>query len=258
MPLSRISADATSLLRGLASLAFWLVAALHTLFFSSVIFVVGLALAPVDRSRRVAQALVTVWGHGLVILHPRWRVRTLHRERLQGGPFVICANHQSFADTLALSALHGHWKWVAKSSVFLVPFMGWGMWAVGYVGVRRGKKESAERMIQDCRRWLARGASVLIFPEGTRSPDGALGPVKHGAFTLALASGANVLPIAVDGTRHAIEKGGFDVTGPAAMVVSVLPPIDVAPFREGDAPEGLKAATREAIGAELARLRERS
>ena len=240
-------------LRVLVSLVAWAAFAVYTAFWSTIVILLSFLLWPVDPTARAAQLAVTIWGPSCILLHPRWRVTVRGRELLRGGPFVVCPTHQSYADAFALSALHAHWKVVGKRSLFFVPFFGWAMGAIGNVGVVRGDRRSGEAMFAGCRRWLDRGVSILIFPEGTRSTDGELQAFKHGAFTLAAATGTSVLPIVVDGTWKALRKGGLDWTGPADMRVSVLTPI--APARFGGDAEALKVATREAIAAELARLR---
>jgi 1-acyl-sn-glycerol-3-phosphate acyltransferase len=242
-------------LRVLVSIVYWICAFAVTVVFFAICTTFALALYPFDKTRRAAQLFSTIYNVVLFRLNPQWRLRVLGRERYGRGPYVICPNHQSFVDIFALGALHGQWRWVAKRSLLRTPFLGWAMWAVGNIGLVRGDKASGERMLGECRRWLGWGVSVVIFPEGTRSRDGELLPFKHGAFTLAIATGTSVLPIAIDGSRDALRKGGFDVTARSDVVVSVLDPIDAAPFVATNDVEGLKAATRAAIAAEIARLR---
>jgi 1-acyl-sn-glycerol-3-phosphate acyltransferase len=206
----------------------------------------------------MAMVAMTAWGHSLLLANPFWRARVHGRERVRGGPYVICSNHQSAADIFVLSVLHGHWKFIAKSSLFWIPIFGWGMRAIGNIPVDRARPSSARRMIELCHRWLERGVSVLIFPEGTRSTDGELLPFKDGAFSIAIASGRPVLPVVIDGTIRAFRKGAFDLTSRADILVSVLPPIDAAPYREKKDVSGLRDATRDAMVRELERLRDPS
>jgi 1-acyl-sn-glycerol-3-phosphate acyltransferase len=168
---------------------------------------------------------------------------------------VICVNHQSQVDILALSNLHGSWRWVSKVEIFRIPFLGWAMKSIGTPGVKRGDKASGQKMLEQCRVWLDRGVSILMFPEGTRSDDGSLLPFKPGAFKLALETGRPVLPIALDGTRFCLPKHSGDASGRGRAIVSVLEPIDVGPWREKQDVDGLALATRTAIETELARIR---
>jgi 1-acyl-sn-glycerol-3-phosphate acyltransferase len=150
-------------------------------------------------------------------------------------PYVIIANHQSFADILVLYATYLPFKWVSKSTVFNVPFIGWHMYLNRYVSLVRGDKASVEKMAADCKRWLARGVSVLIFPEGTRSKDGRLGPFKPGAFRIAREAGVKILPVVVEGTATTLPKHGIVIRGRSRCRVRVLPPVDPAPFESHEA-----------------------
>jgi 1-acyl-sn-glycerol-3-phosphate acyltransferase len=115
-----------------------------------------------------------------------------------------------------------------------------------YVRIERGERESARRMMEHCRRHLARGSPVLVFPEGTRSQDGRLQPFKDGAFRLAEEEGCPVIPVVVTGTGEALPKHGLVLRQRMRATVRVLDPI---------APAGsiaaLKGAAREAIVAAL-------
>jgi 1-acyl-sn-glycerol-3-phosphate acyltransferase len=146
-------------------------------------------------------------------------------------------------------------KWLAKASLFSVPFAGWGMWLAGDIPVRRGDVTSGREALERCARWLERGVPVVIFPEGTRSGTGELLPFKDGAFRLAIESGADVLPIAVAGTRRALPKHSWRFSRARARV-AIGRPLSTEGMTAADIPR-LKAAAREQIQAlrsELERL----
>ncbi|MEO6446564.1 MAG: lysophospholipid acyltransferase family protein, partial [Gemmatimonadaceae bacterium] len=86
-------------------------------------------------------------------------------------------------------------------------------------------RSSVVKAMADARTRIRKNASVMIFPEGTRSRDGELLPFKDGAFRLALEAGVPILPIVVAGTRNAMAKGTFRFQRARARV-KVLPPID--------------------------------
>ena len=98
-------------------------------------------------------------------------------------------------------------------------------------------------MLAEARATLARGMSLMIFPEGTRSPDGELGRFKDGAFELAIASGAPILPVVVDGTHHCRPKGSWWF-GEADAVARVLPPVSTAGLTMADLPALVSALAR--------------
>jgi 1-acyl-sn-glycerol-3-phosphate acyltransferase len=134
----------------------------------------------------------------------------------------MVANHQSLLDILVLFRLFVHFKWVSKIENFRIPFIGWNMRLNRYIQLVRGDKQSIGAMMSACSRALDEGNSIMMFPEGTRSPDGRLRAFKHGAFTLAQGSGCAILPILLDGTADALPKRGFVLQGRHAIRVRVL------------------------------------
>lgn len=97
---------------------------------------------------------------------------------------------------------------------------------------------------------LRSGASLMIFPEGTRSKDGKLQAFKTGAFHLAIEQGRPILPIVISGTFKAIRKGGFLVNKNHNLLVKVLPPV---PFKviQGKDPKEVSLMIHEIMKKEL-------
>ncbi len=208
------------------SIAFWGFIVLSSALLFPVALLVWTVTAPFDRRLRV-QHLFTCWWASLYSwLNPLWRVTVEGREHVRRGTtYVMVANHQSFLDILVLFRLFRHFKWVSKAEMFRIPAIGWNMALNRYVRLRRGSPESIARMMDACARHLADGSSVMIFPEGTRSPDGRLKAFKHGAFTLAQRAKVPILPIVVEGTAPALPKHGFVLRGRHAIRIRVLPEI---------------------------------
>lgn len=132
----------------------------------------------------------------------------------------------SLSDIVCLFALRRQFKWLAKKSLFRIPFLGWSMQVMGYIPLERGRYGSIRKSYQEALGWLQNNISVLIFPEGTRSRSGEMGHFKGGAFRLALESGRPIVPIVLAGTQQVISKGeaGFGKAGAAYM--SILPPVE--------------------------------
>jgi 1-acyl-sn-glycerol-3-phosphate acyltransferase len=101
---------------------------------------------------------------------------------------------------------------LAKKELFSIPFFGWVMAAAGYVSVdREGTRKTVEAMNEAAQK-IREGMSVVIFPEGSRSPDGSIQPFKKGGFTLAIKSKVSIIPISIIGSREIMPKGKLTVT----------------------------------------------
>jgi 1-acyl-sn-glycerol-3-phosphate acyltransferase len=231
------------------SFAYWaFVCATMPLWFLGALTVFA-ATAWLDRRRLALHLYSCAWATFYVVMNPLWRVRVEGRERLPWrGPAVLVANHLSILDILALYALFRPFKWVAKAELFRIPVVGWNMALNDYVPISRGDRESVRRMMDDCRAHLARGNPVLLFPEGTRSPDGRLRAFKDGAFRLAQEAGCQVIPIAISGTGEALPKHGLVLRTRMRALVRVLPPVPAPPAA---GPVELRDAVRAALVAAL-------
>ncbi|MFL5261145.1 MAG: lysophospholipid acyltransferase family protein [Anaeromyxobacteraceae bacterium] len=214
-----------------------------------VVALVVLVTLPFDRNRAVAGRLLRLCGAFVSRSFPFWRIRIEGRWPEAKGAYVVVANHQSFLDIFVLSNLPREMKWLAKRSLFQIPWIGWAFRLVGDIPVERGDAASAVVVMQKARDYLAHGMSVMIFPEGTRSRDGQLLPFKAGAFKLALDAGVPILPIAISGTAQGMPKGSPWVR-PTNIVVRVLEPIPTAGLVSKEA-----AGSRDEVRA-LTRLRD--
>jgi 1-acyl-sn-glycerol-3-phosphate acyltransferase len=210
---------------------FWAFIVVSSLLLFPVALLVWLLTAPFDRRLRAQHQFTCFWASLYTWLNPAWRVRVDGIENVRPDTtYVMVANHQSLLDILVLFRLFVHFKWVAKAELFRIVCIGWNMSLNRYIRLRRGDPGSIKQMMDDAERTLAEGSSLMIFPEGTRSPDGRLKAFKHGAFTLALRARVPLLPIVVEGTSNALPKRGFILQGRHAIRVRVLPEIPYASF----------------------------
>ena len=180
-----------------------------------------------DPTHRLAGHWLRNFGKVTSALTPLWHfsVEGTPPEDIGTRAYVVVSNHESNADPFLLSWLPWDMRWVSKEELFDLPLLGVLMRLGGDIALRRGERDSVRDMLAECRSTLERGVSVMIFPEGTRSRDGALGQFKDGAFRLALETGAPVLPVALAGTRQCLAKGSLAI-GEARAVARVLAPIE--------------------------------
>jgi 1-acyl-sn-glycerol-3-phosphate acyltransferase len=209
---------------------------------------------PVDRWNYLGGRLFRGIAFPLRLVTPRWRFEVRGpRPADPRHPYVVVANHESFADIILLSLLPWEMKWLSKASIMKLPVFGWIMWAVRDVPIHRGQSASARQAIDACRARLRGRVSIMIFPEGTRSPRADMLPFKDGAFRLALEAGVPILPLALYGTRQAIARHDWRI-GPSHAVVEILDPEPTAGLTLEDLP-ALKDRVRQRIGEARERLR---
>ncbi len=168
-------------------------------------------------------------------------------------PYVVIANHESQADPFLLSHLPWDMRWIAKESLFKPPVVGWILTMGGDIPLRRGERDSVQKMFDECRYTLQNGMSVMIFPEGTRSKDGNLLPFKDGAFQMAIEAKVPILPVALSGTKDCMPKGSAWL-GEAHARARVLAPISTEGLTLADIPR-IREEARATIGDAVLKLR---
>lgn len=220
-------------MRAAGSILFWAFLVATSILLFPVAASIWAVTTPLDRRKRVLHLFTCFWASLYTWLNPAWRVHVEGREKIRPGTtYVMVANHQSLLDILVLFRLFTHFKWVSKIENFRIPCIGWNMTLNDYIELKRGDKQSIGEMMSACAHTLDEGNSIMMFPEGTRSPDGRLRAFKHGAFTLAQGSGCPILPILVEGTADALPKRGFVLRGRHAIRIRVLDEIPHEKIRD--------------------------
>ena len=176
----------------------------NTILFSLLIIIVS----PFSRSGRLMHRLAVVWAKHLLFLTGVKVTITGGKEIRPGENYIFASNHQSAFDILALLAcLPVSFRWLAKDSLFHIPVFGWAMKQAGYIPIEREKGRSAYESLIKAAEKIEKGVSVVIFPEGTRSEDGTLGPFKPGGFVLAIKSQRPMIPVTIMGSHLIMPKG---------------------------------------------------
>jgi 1-acyl-sn-glycerol-3-phosphate acyltransferase len=156
-------------------------------------------------------------------------VTTSGMEHVEGlGACVYCANHASFVDVGAVAAvLPGSLRFVGKRELFRIPVFGTGLRLTGQIPVDRTQHEAALGAFASAAAAVQAGLSVVVFVEGTRSPDGRLQAFKKGAFVMAIATQAPCVPVYVAGAWQLLPRGGL-MPRPGAVEVRIGRPISTA------------------------------
>ena len=189
------------------------------------------------------------WWSGWVTRFAGVRVTVDNRANLEPQqPYVFMANHASTIDIWALFlAIPRRVRMIAKKQLARIPLFGWVMWAGRFIFIDRQNAVAARRSIDDAGRRIRGGDSVLIFPEGTRTRDGVLGPFKKGGFHTALALGCPIVPVWIDGASDVIAPDQFIVNYDVTITARFGKPIDTTGMTTDDLPELMARVRRDMV-----------
>jgi 1-acyl-sn-glycerol-3-phosphate acyltransferase len=166
-------------------------------------------------------------------------------ENLPAGSAVYAANHGSALDIpILLARLPKDLRVLHKSSLSSVPVLGWSLRFAGHIAIDRRHPFRARRSLMLAARKLREGASLAVFPEGTRSPDALVRPFKRGSFVLAIDAGVPVVPVSLDGVKRVVPKG-IATLRPGKVSVTIHPPLET---------RGLEASGALALAEDVRRM----
>ncbi|MFT3922717.1 MAG: lysophospholipid acyltransferase family protein [Myxococcales bacterium] len=177
-------------------------------------------------TRKWAEGMAGGWG---------MNVEAVGRDRIDAdGTYVFMANHLSHVDIVALFiALPMNVGFLAKKELRRVPFLGQAMVAGGHVFIDRGRRERAVQALDDAARQVAAGASIVVFPEGTRGGEERVQAFKKGGFHLARQANVPIVPVGIRGTRSIMTRDEL-VIHPGNVSVHIGSPIAPANFSDAD------------------------
>ena len=197
-----------------------------TIFFA----ILAIFISLVDPTGKVPHLVARTWAKSILIVG-RIKVKVKGLSKID--PTTSCiymCNHQSNFDIPVLLAyLKVQFRWLAKAELFRIPLFGFAMRRAGYISIDRTDRQAAFISLKTAAKTIREGASVIIFPEGTRSPDGNISPFKKGGFVLALDSGIPIVPVILHGTRSIMPKKQLRIV-PGTVVVEITEPIDISGY----------------------------
>jgi 1-acyl-sn-glycerol-3-phosphate acyltransferase len=216
------------------------------LFFLNTIFctIVGVFAMLVDRSGGLYHKAFRFWSRSTLWLF-RIRASVTGTEHLEpGATYIYLPNHSSYLDIPVLGAtIPEKFRFILKEELTKVPIWGWALRTSPHIIIRRTDARNAMAGIEQAASDIASGASVVIFPEGTRTHDGALAPFKRGGFALATRSGVPLVPIAIRGTYPLLSRDSRRVL-PGSVSVTVGRPIPNAPGGDRNQEREVQAEAR--------------
>jgi len=209
--------------------------------------------APFDKKKVIQHRFSCFWGSLYIWLQPLWKVTWEGREHIkEDQAYVMVANHQALLDIIVMYTVFKHFKWVAKSALLKIPFIGWNMALNDYIFVKRSDPKSQIKMMKKSERMLKEGSSLMIFAEGTRSPDGEVQRFKRGAFILSEITSVPVIPIALDNMADAVKKNSLWLNKATNMKAKAFPPVYPKDFKNT---KEMSAAVHKIISDQLSEWR---
>lgn len=170
-----------------------------------------------------------IWSPGILkILASKTEVYGLENIE-KGKSYVLMSNHLSYLDIPTLfKVIPLNIYFIAKKELRKTPFIGWYMRATEMIFIDRNDKNEAQKNLTEAAQLIAKGKTVLIFPEGTLSPDGEVKRFKKGGFKLALEAGVEILPIAIRGTNDVWSADSNTRFKPGKIRITIGKPISLA------------------------------
>ncbi|MBE6218756.1 MAG: 1-acyl-sn-glycerol-3-phosphate acyltransferase [Rikenellaceae bacterium] len=239
------------------SLLYYLVVIAVALVLYVASFIALVVCYPFDRKRVVVHTLSkwitdTIFGLPLFMKREVIGLENIDPKKA----YVMTLNHNSMADIITIYNLPLVFKWVSKKEVYRIPIVGRLLYAHGDIVINRASAKEAMQLVHERgKEWLAKGASVAIFPEGTRSKDGEIHNFKAGAFLLAKDAGAPILPIVLNNTNKMMRKGWL-MNWRNHITIKILPPISAEEVAERTVKE-VMADVHSSMTEALAEIRKR-
>jgi 1-acyl-sn-glycerol-3-phosphate acyltransferase len=203
-------------------------------FYTLVMGSISLILSLYDRAGRKQHWCARVWCR-LIARTAGARVHVHGAEKIEPGKsYVFLSSHQSYMDIPAmLGYLPAQLRIAAKKSLFRIPFMGWHLTRAGHIPIDRSSTVNAVASMQKAADYLHDGICAFVFPEGTRSRDGALHGFKKGGFKLAIQAGVPIIPVTIIGSRQILPPDSI-IFRPGPMQMYIDTPIPTIGLSEAD------------------------
>ncbi len=219
----------------IVSAGIWIVTVLLIILLFFVECILTMILFPFDRKRKIIHSQCFWWADAVIGFNPYWHLQVSGLENIdKHKTYIVVANHQSLADIVVLYKTRMQFKWVAKESLFKIPFIGWCLFLTKHIRLSRGKFGSIKKVYREAAHWLRRDVSVVFFPEGTRSTTGKMNEFQNGAFKLAIQEKKPILPIVIDGTGEAIPRGSWLFKKKVTGKLTVLPLVETRDLQPSD------------------------
>jgi 1-acyl-sn-glycerol-3-phosphate acyltransferase len=206
-----------------------IIAAIIFLCVTIVLSVISIPAALFDRSGSAYLLLARIWSKIFLLLYGI-KLSISGLENIQKHEhYVFVANHSSYTDIpIIFAAIPVNIRLILRNTLTRVPIWGWALLLSPMIIINRSNAAKAKKTLQHAGEIIRDGASVLLFPEGTRTPNGEIQPFKRGAFHMAYESGAKVIPVAINGAFELLPRTAILPSSNKKIMVSIGAPMTVS------------------------------
>jgi len=181
---------------------------------------------------KIGTVMGIIWARLNAYMTPMF-VKVIGKKNIdKNQSYIIISNHQSQFDIFLLYGwIPVDFKWVMKIELRQIPFLGYSCYKIGHVFIDRSNSQAAIDSINEAKKSITGGTSIIFFPEGHRSSDGRLLEFKKGAFKFALDMNLPLLPVTIIGTKDVLPSNTMALfPGKAKLIIH--PPIEVTGYNE--------------------------
>lgn len=189
-----------------------------------IIAVLTILVSVFDRKGKITHYLSKLFGGGILFI-AGVKVITEGRDLLASeSNYIFISNHLSYFDIpILMKAIPNNVRFIYKDTLTKIPILGWGMYLGGYIPINRENVREAVKTLKKAALRIINGMSVVIFPEGTRSPDGVTGEFKRGMFVLADEAKVSLVPTTINGSEKILPKDKFKIRSGTVRVIFSRP-----------------------------------
>lgn len=193
---------------------------IHCIF----IAILTILVSPVDRKGKITHYLSKAFGGGILFI-AGVKTEVIGTGLLdKNDNYIFISNHSSYFDIpILMKAIPNNVRFIYKDSLTKIPILGWGMYLGKYIPISRENAREAMKTLKKSAQRILSGISVVIFPEGTRSPDGNPGEFKRGMFVLADEAKVPLIPTAIVGSVNIMSRNKFQINSGKVKVIFSKP-----------------------------------
>ncbi len=212
-----------------------IIATIIFLVVTIVLSIISIPAALVDKSGSVYLWLARIWSKIFLLLYGvKLNVSGLENIQKQSH-YVFVANHSSYTDIpILFAAIPSNVRLILRNSLTRIPIWGWALVVSPMIIINRSNASKAKKTLAHAAQVIHGGASVLLFPEGTRTPTGELQPFKRGAFHMSCKSSTEVIPVAIRGSFEFLPRNKTLPSSNKIIRVSIGEPLEISSQIEND------------------------